>query len=201
MRKAVLHLKSADPVLARVIEKIGPCRIAYREPVFDSLARAIVFQQLNGRAAASIFARLAAACGNGTLSADGLLRLSPTKMRSLGLSAQKTAYLRDLARKTRDGAVDFAALPSLADEEVIRRLTAVRGIGVWTAQMFLIFALRRPDVLPTGDYGVRSAMRKLYELETLPKPAEMEAIAAAWRPWRSVGSWYLWRTLDGPAGI
>jgi DNA-3-methyladenine glycosylase II len=201
MRRAVLHLKNADPVLAEVIEKIGPCRMAYREPGFDSLARAIVFQQLNGRAAATIFARLTAACGDSVLSAERLLGVSPRKLRSIGLSAQKTAYLRDLARKTRDGWVDFAALGSLADEEVIERLTAVKGIGDWTAQMFLIFALRRPDVLPTGDYGIRSAMRRLYKLETLPKAAEMEAIAAAWRPWRSVGSWYLWRTLDGPAGI
>ena len=200
MRKAVTHLRRADPLLSAVIGRIGPCRIAYRQPVFDSLARSIVFQQLNGRAAASIYSRLEAARG-GPLTPETLLRLRLPRLRSLGVSPQKAAYLRDLARRTLSGAVDFDALPSLPDEGVIERLTAVKGIGVWTAHMFLIFALRRPDVLPTGDYGVRSAMRNVYGLPDLPKPSAIEGLAEPWRPWRSIASWYLWRTLDGDAGI
>ena len=200
MRKAVNHLCRADPLLAAVIARIGPCRFAYREPVFDSLARSIVFQQLNGRAAASIYSRLEAACVT-PVTAEKLLQLRLPKLRALGISPQKAGYLRGLARRTLSGAIDFDALPSLPDEDVIERLTAVKGIGVWTAHMFLIFALRRPDVLPTGDYGVRSAMRNVYGLPDLPKPAGMERIALPWRPWRSIASWYLWRTLDGDAGI
>jgi len=200
MRKAVRHLRRADPLLAAVIDRIGPCRIAYREPVFDSLARSIVFQQLNGRAASSIYSRLEAACG-APLTPEKLLRLRLPRLRSLGVSPQKAAYLRDLAKRTIAGEIAFPDLASLPDQDVIERLTAVKGIGVWTAQMFLIFALRRPDVLPTGDFGVRSAMRNIYGLPDLPKPAEMERIGAIWRPWRSVASWYLWRTVDGDAEI
>ena len=120
-------------------------------------------------------------------------------MRSLGLSTAKTAYIRDLARHTRDRKVIFEELTALADAEVIERLTQVKGIGTWTAQMFLMFALERPDVLPVGDLGVRSAIRKAYSLAELPSPAEMEEIARRWRPYCSVASWYLWRSLDGPA--
>ena len=122
-------------------------------------------------------------------------------MRKLGLSTQKTAYIRDLARHTRDGGLLFEELPSLPDEVVIERLTRVKGIGVWTAQMFLMFALRRQDVLPTGDLGVRTAIRKAYNLPALPTPAEMEEIARNWRPWCSVASWYLWRSLEGVAQL
>ena len=120
-------------------------------------------------------------------------------MRTLGLSTQKTAYIRDLARHTRDGKLVFEELADLTDEEVIERLTQVKGIGVWTAHMFLMFALRRHDVLPTGDLGVRNAIRKAYDLAELPTPAEMEEIAADWRPYCSVASWYLWRSLEGVA--
>lgn len=200
MRRAINHLKKADPKLAAVIEHVGPYRMTYREPDFATMARSIVFQQLNGKAASSIYAKFEAGCG-GAVSPDAVLRLRLPKMRTLGLSAQKSEYLRDLARRTRDGEVDFNALGSLGDEEVIRRLTVVKGVGVWTVHMFLIFALRRPDVLPVGDFGVRAAMKRLYELPDMPKPAEMERIAAPWRPWRSVASWYLWRSLDGPVLI
>jgi DNA-3-methyladenine glycosylase II len=129
------------------------------------------------------------------------LALPPGRMRKLGLSTQKTAYIRDLARHTRDGGLLFEELPSLPDEVVIERLTRVKGIGVWTAQMFLMFALRRQDVLPTGDLGVRTAIRKAYNLPALPTPAEMEEIARNWRPWCSVASWYLWRSLEGVAQL
>jgi DNA-3-methyladenine glycosylase II len=122
-------------------------------------------------------------------------------MRSLGLSGQKTAYIRDLARRTRDGAVAFEELPRLSDQEVIERLTQVKGIGPWTVHMFLIFALRRHDVLPVGDLGIRAAIRKAYGLAELPTPAEIEAMAARWRPYCTVASWYLWRSLEPNANL
>jgi DNA-3-methyladenine glycosylase II len=197
MRKAIAHLKKSDPKMAEVIGRVGPYRIEYRAPDFATMARSIVFQQLNGRAAASIYARFEAGCG-GCVAPETILRLRTARLRALGLSPQKTDYVRDLARRTQAGEIDFAALSALEDDEIIRRLTAVKGVGVWTVHMFLIFALRRPDVLPVGDYGVRAAMKRLYGLADLPKPAEMERLAAPWRPWRSVASWYLWRSLDGP---
>jgi DNA-3-methyladenine glycosylase II len=125
-----------------------------------------------------------------------MLKLRPERMRKLGLSAQKTLYIRELAKHTRRGTVIFESLPDADDTAVIEHLTQVKGIGVWTAQMFLIFALRRPDVLPVADLGIRSAMQKAYGLDGLPKPPEMEKIAAAWKPWTSVACWYLWRSLD-----
>jgi DNA-3-methyladenine glycosylase II len=122
-------------------------------------------------------------------------------MRALGLSKQKTLYIRDLARHTRDGKLVFEELAALADELVIERLTQVKGIGVWTAHMFLIFALRRTDILPTGDLGIRNAMKKAYAMAEPPTPAEMEAMAKRWRPYCSVASWYLWRSLEGDAAL
>jgi DNA-3-methyladenine glycosylase II len=196
MRKVIRHLKAADPVLAGIIQQVGPCRIQYRETDFTALARAIVFQQLNGTAAATIFARTVAATGQGRLSPRAVLRTPVARLRAAGLSAAKTAYLRDLAENVVSGAIRFRRLPAMSDEDVIATLTQVKGIGVWTAHMFLLFALRRPDVLPVGDYGVRAAMKKAYGLPHLPKPAEMERIALPWRPYCSIASWYLWRSLQ-----
>ena len=184
-------------MLEAVIGRVGPYRIDYREPQFATMARSIIFQQLNGRAASSIYAKFEAGCG-GAVTPEAILRLRTAQMRKLGLSAQKSEYLRDLAKRTHAGDLDFTKLSVLDDEEVITRLTVVKGVGVWTVHMFLIFALRRPDVLPVGDYGVRSAMQRLYHLDALPKPVEMERLAEPWRPWRSVASWYLWRSLEGP---
>jgi DNA-3-methyladenine glycosylase II len=130
-----------------------------------------------------------------------ILKMRPARMRKLGLSAAKTAYIRDLARHTRDGSVVFEELGGLPDEEVIARLTKVKGIGVWTAHMFLMFALQRHNVLPTGDLGIRSAIRKAYALEEMPLPKEVEAIAAKWHPYCTVASWYLWRSLDTEASL
>ncbi len=162
---------------------------------FSSLAEAIVYQQLNGRAAVTIFNRFATLAGK-PLTPEGILKLSDEQLRSVGLSKQKSAYLKDLAAKTAAGLLDFARLPELADDEVIKHLTQVKGIGVWTAHMFLIFSLRRPDVLPTGDYGVQVAIKKHYKKRKLPKPKDMEKIARAWAPYRSVACWYMWRSLD-----
>jgi len=214
MRKAVVHLKKSDPVLRRIISRIGPCRMQFGPPEFHNLAEAIVYQQLNGRAAETIFNRLAAVAGE-PLTPEGILKLSDQQMRGVGLSKQKTSYLKDLAAKTASGLLDFACLSDLPDDEVIGHLTQVKGIGVWTAQMFLMFSLRREDVLPTGDFGVRMAMFKHYldvqrsksskKLASengrkrkikLPTPKQMEKIAHCWKPYRSVACWYLWKSLD-----
>jgi DNA-3-methyladenine glycosylase II len=201
MRKAILHLKKADPVLGSIIERVGPYKIQYREPTFQTLVRSIVYQQLSGKAALTIFNRLVAAAKADPLTPEAILRLRPTRMRALGLSKQKMTYIRELARMTRDGIIDFDRYPELEDAAIIEHLTEVKGVGVWTVHMFLIFALRRHDVLPTGDLGVRMAMKKAYGLPDLPKPAEMEKIAAAWKPYCSVASWYLWRSLDNQGAM
>jgi len=195
MRKAVLHLKKSDPVLRAIIERVGPCRMEFGPAEFASLAEAIVYQQLNGKAAVTIFKRFAALAGE-PITPDGILKLTDDQLRSVGLSKQKSAYLKDLAAKTASGLLDFSRLPQLPDEEVIEHLTQVKGIGVWTAHMFLIFSLQRPNVLPTGDYGVQMALKKHYKKRKLPKPKDMEKIASAWEPYRSIACWYMWRSLD-----
>ncbi len=162
---------------------------------FCDVAEAIVYQQLNGRAAATIFKRFVELAGD-PLTPAGILKLSDAQLRSVGLSKQKSAYLKDLAGKTVSGLLDFARMPGLSDDEVIEHLTQVKGIGVWTAHMFLMFSLRRPNVLPTGDYGVQVAVKKHYKKRKLPKPKDMEKIARAWEPYRSVACWYMWRSLD-----
>jgi len=201
MKKALHHLKSADPVLGSLIERIGPFKMQYRDPNFHSLARSIVYQQLSGKAASTIFNRLTAAAKADPLTPESILKLRPARMRTLGLSKQKLTYVRELARMTRDGSISFEHAPSMEDAAIIDHFTQVKGVGVWTAQMFLIFALRRLDVLPTGDLAVRAAIKKVYDLPELPTPAEMEKIAASWRPYCSVASWYLWRSLDNPGAM
>jgi len=195
MRKAINHLKKSDPVLRAIIERVGPCRIEFGPAEFCSLAEAIVYQQLNGKAAVTIWKRFAALAGE-PVTPEGILKLSDEQLRSVGLSKQKSAYLKDLAAKTAAGLLEFSKLPDLPDEEVIKHLTQVKGIGVWTAHMFLIFSLRRPNVLPTGDYGVQMAVKKHYKKRKLPKPKDMEKIARAWEPYRSIACWYMWRSLD-----
>jgi len=195
MRKAINHLRQSDPVLSAIIEHVGAFQLHYDEPAFHSLAEAIVYQQLHGKAAATIFGRLAALTGN-PLTPEGILKLSVEQMRAVGLSKQKLSYLRDLAAKTHSGELDFTRLPDLSDAEVTKQLTQFKGIGVWTAHMFLMFALRRPNVLPTGDLGVQMAIRKHYRKRKLPKPAQMEKIAKCWEPYRSVACWYLWKSMD-----
>jgi DNA-3-methyladenine glycosylase II len=195
MRKAIVHLKKADPVLAGIIDRVGRFAMNYDEPAFHSLAEAIVYQQLHGKAAATIFKRLTDLAGD-RLTPEGILNLSEEQLRGVGLSKQKLSYLRDLAEKTQTGALDFSQMAALPDTEVIKTLTQVKGIGVWTAHMFLMFSLRRPDVLPTGDLGIQMAIRKHYRKRKLPKPVQMEKIAKSWSPYRSVACWYLWRSMD-----
>lgn len=195
MRKAINHLKKSDPVLRAIIERVGPCRIEYSPPEFQSLAEAIVYQQLNGKAASTIFNRLADLAGK-PITPEGIVKLTDPQMRSVGLSKQKTSYLRDMAERAINGQLDFSRLPERSDEEVIEHLTQVKGVGVWTAQMFLMFTLKRPNVLPTGDFGVQVAVKKHYNKRKMPKPALMEKIAKPWEPYRSIACWYLWRSLD-----
>jgi DNA-3-methyladenine glycosylase II len=220
MRRAVIHLKKSDPILRRIIERIGPCRMRFGSPEFHSLAEAIVYQQLNGKAAVTIFNRFAVLAGE-PLTPEGILKLTDEQMRGAGLSKQKTSYLKDLSAKTAAGLLDFSQLPGLPDAEVIEHLTQVKGIGVWTAQMFLMFTLKRENVLPTGDFGIRMAMYKHYldvsrakalkhsakakkpaakkgpkRKIKLPNPEQMEKIARRWEPYRSVACWYMWQSLD-----
>lgn len=195
MRKAILHLKKTDPVLKEIIDRVGAYRMKYREPVFETLVRSIVFQQLSGKAAGRIYDRLAEATGE-PITPEAVLRLRPERMRELGLSRQKIEYIRDLASRAISGEVDFDRCHLLEDEEVIKRFTAVKGIGIWTVQMFLMFALRRPNVLPTGDLGLRAAIKKAYGLEEMPKPTDVARLGEAWSPYASVASWYLWRSLE-----
>ena len=200
MKQAIYHLKKSDPVLAAIIDRVGDYGIEFRDPDFATLVKSIVYQQLSGRVASVIFGRLVRATGN-PLTPASVLKLRPARMRSLGLSTQKTKYIRDLARHARDGRVLFEELPQLSDQEIIDRLTRVKGVGTWTVHMFLIFALRRLDILPTGDLGIRNAIRKAYGLKELPLAAEMEELAARWRPYCTVASWYLWRSLEPNANL
>ena len=195
MRKAINHLKKCDPILAAIIKQVGPCRMEFGEPTFHSLTEAILYQQLNGKAAVTIFKRFTDLAGD-PLTPDGILKLTDAQMRGVGLSKQKTSYLRDLSEKTKAGLLEFERLPELSEEEVIQHLTQVKGVGVWTAHMFLMFTLRRPDILPTGDYGVQAAIKKHYKKRKWPKPAIMEKIAKSWAPYRSIACWYLWKSLD-----
>ena len=195
MRKALLHLKKSDPVMRAIIERVGPYKMQFGEPKFHSLAEAIVYQQLNGKAAVTIFKRFAALAGD-PLTPAGILKLKPEQMRSAGLSKQKTSYLFDMAERANRRELDFARLPKMSDDEVIEHLTQVKGVGVWTAHMFLIFTLKRQNILPTGDFGIRMAMKKHYHKRKLPNPVQMEKIARPWEPYRSIACWYLWRSLD-----
>jgi DNA-3-methyladenine glycosylase II len=196
MRKALNHLKKSDPTLAAIIVRVGPYRMTYREPAFATLVRSIVFQQLNGKAASKIFERLEAAAA-GELTPQALTAMTDAEYRKAGISPQKLGYLRDLAQRTAAGEIDFARLPQLSDAEVIEHLTRVKGVGMWTAQMFLMFALRRVNVMPTNDLGVLMAIRRHYRKRKLPKPQHVLKLAKKWEPYCSVACWYLWRSMDG----
>jgi DNA-3-methyladenine glycosylase II len=196
MRKAISHLKRSDPILAAIIERVGPCRMTYTEPIFESLARSIVYQQLSGKAASTIFGRFLSASGGTPLTPKKVLRLSFEEMRALGLSTQKATYVRDLAEKTAAKEVVFEKFQSMTNDEIMASLTQVKGIGVWTVQMFLMFSLRRPDVLPCGDLGIRNAVQKAYGLESPATVTQIEQIGTTWRPYCTIASWYLWRSLE-----
>lgn len=195
--KVLQHLRQ-DPRLAAVIDRVGALRFTARSEGthFGALARSIVYQQLSGQAAATIHGRLLALFdGREPLPAE-LLVVPDDRLRSVGLSRQKLAYLKDLARHATEGLLEVEKLSALPDAEIITQVTAVKGVGVWTAQMFLMFRLGRPDVLPVLDLGIRKAIQRLYRLRKLPDAQKIEKLAAQWRPYCSVASWYLWRSLE-----
>ena len=197
---ACRHLRRADPALARVMRRAGDIRLEPRatQSLFHALAESITYQQLSGKAAATIFRRVVALFAPKRFPAPAdLLAMSDAKLRAAGLSGAKTAALKDLAAKSLDGTVpSLARVRRMSDEEVVERLTAVRGIGPWTVEMLLIFRLGRPDVLPVADLGVRKGFALTYGSEELPSADELRAYAERWRPYRTVASWYMWRTLD-----
>jgi len=190
------HLRAADPVLRSIIDRVGPYTLRFERDRFGLLVRSIVSQQISTTAARAIRQRLHALAEPAGLTADNLLRYSLDQLRGVGLSQQKASYIMDLAAKVADGTVDLRRIGRLPDEQVIETLIRVKGIGRWTAQMFLIFSLGRPDVFPHDDLGVRAAIRDHYGLADLPDKSTSHAIAAAWRPYASVASWYCWRSLD-----
>jgi DNA-3-methyladenine glycosylase II len=192
--KARRHLARRDPVLKRLIAGVGPCTMRHDPDGFAALVRSIIAQQISTKAAASIHARLVQALGERGLQPPALLALTDEELRGAGLSASKVRSLRDLADKVHSGTVPLGRLPDLTDEEVIACLLPVRGIGRWTAQMFLIFSLGRPDVLPVDDLGLRAGVRQAYELADLPGREALTELAEPWRPYRSVATWYFWRS-------
>jgi 3-methyladenine DNA glycosylase/8-oxoguanine DNA glycosylase len=214
---ALAHLTAADPVIARIIAAVGPFAMrADHDDPFRALARSIIFQQLSGKAASTIFGRFLALFGpeldghNEARRTDPdwspltepfpeparVLALTDEQMRSAGLSRQKTAAIRSLAEHFATGELGSHAFATLPDDDIIERVTKVRGIGRWTAEMFLMFHLGRPDVLPVNDVGINRAIARQYGLEVLPKPADVLRIGEPWRPWATVACWYLWRTVD-----
>jgi 3-methyladenine DNA glycosylase/8-oxoguanine DNA glycosylase len=198
---ALEHLRVADPKLALLMERVGPCELRVRSEldIFQSLLRSIVYQQLAGSAASAILARVVGCfCDNGDFpTPQHILGASDELLRSAGLSRNKMLAVKDLAQKAVEGVVPTRAQARhLTNEELIERLTEIRGIGVWTVEMLLIFGLGRPDVLPVTDYGVRKGFQRAFKTRELPKPAQMIRRAEKWRPYRSVASWYLWRAAE-----
>ncbi len=199
--EAIAYLRTADPALVRVMDAAGPFAMELKKArsVFAALAEAIVYQQLSTKAAATIFSRLCSHFPRGPtgLTAERLLALSDARIRSAGISRPKLKSLRDLARRSMAGEVPtLAAARRMTDAEIIERLIAVHGIGRWSAEMFLMFRLGRPDVLPVDDYSLRKAYATAFRKRALPSPQALTKAGEKWRPYRTVASWYLWRTLD-----
>jgi DNA-3-methyladenine glycosylase II len=192
---AIAHLRAADPRWGPPIDRIGPCQLRPRRDRFGTLVRAIIGQQISSRAAAAIDARLRDRAGS-PHEPRALLDLGEAGLRAVGLSGVKARYVLNLAEAVGTGRIPLRRIGTRGDAEIIARLTAVKGIGTWTAEMFLIFALNRPDVLPVGDLGVRSGLRDYYGLADLPTPRVCVALAEPWRPFRTVAMWYLWKAID-----
>ncbi len=204
---AVAHLRAMDPAIVRLIDAVGPftLEVETEASTFAALSRTIVYQQLNGRAAATIHGRVCAAAtgdARGVPSAEDIMGLSDATLRGAGLSASKLLSLRDLASRTIAGRVpDLAQLRRLTDEAIIECLTEIRGIGPWSVQMLLMFRLGRPDVLPVDDFGVRKGFGRMLHKRVMPDRHQLERHARRWRPYRSVASWYMWRATELPAEV
>ena len=195
----VEHLRAVDARLAALIERVGACTLRPRGQVYRSLFRAVLYQQLAGSAAGAIERRVCALFGGRIPQPVEFLAAAPPQLLAAGLSRQKLSYLRDLAAAFATGRLRAQRLARLNDEEIVAAVTTVHGIGEWTAHMLLLFCLGRPDVLPVGDYGVRKGVQRLYRLRQLPKRRALERIAAPWQPYRSIGAWYIWRSIDTTA--
>lgn len=193
--QAAEELASRAPIFAPLVDRFGPATVEPERDRFAALVEAICSQQLSLKAAATVYGRIEKLC-DGTVEPDRLARASSEELRACGLSRAKVSYVQDLTSHVRDGPLDLDALDGLPDPGVVERLTAVKGIGVWTAHMVLIFTLHRPDVLPTGDLGVRDGARRVLGLDDEPTEAELSELAEPWQPYRSVASWYLWKERD-----
>ncbi len=193
---AVKHLRRRDPVLGALIDRVGPYEMREGRNAFEVMLRTIVSQQLSGKAADSIYARLATAMGSRSPRPEHLLSLREEQLRACGLSRSKAAYVRNVAERFEAQRYTLRSFSKLDDDTVIEALTTIKGVGEWSAHIFLMFGLRRPDVFPIGDLGLRKGMLKTYGLRANTKPAKLHKIAEAWRPYRTVGSLYMWRNYD-----
>jgi DNA-3-methyladenine glycosylase II len=198
IRKAVSHLKKADPTMARLIAEVGPCKYEVKKfgTHFDALCRSIIYQQLSTKAAGTIHGRFLDLFPDRQPTPEALGLLPEETLRGVGLSRQKLNYLKDLAQRVHTGALPLDHLDELPDQDIIDYLVQVKGIGVWTAQMFLMFRLGRLDVLPDLDLGIRNAIKKVYRVRGVPNGKRIQKLGAPWRPYASVACWYLWRSLD-----
>jgi len=196
--KARRFLARRDPVLRDLMRLHGPCGLAaaQHEDPFRALVHAIISQQLSSKAAATIAARFDALFGAGRPTPSDVARVPDDRLRGVGISGQKVRYLRDLCARIDDTSLDLQGLPDMSDDEVIEALTRVKGIGRWTAEMFLMFRLHRPDVLPVGDFGIVKAVQRAYRLRKVPTPERLVRLGEPWRPYRSIACWYLWASLD-----
>ncbi|MFN0207583.1 MAG: DNA-3-methyladenine glycosylase family protein [Planctomycetota bacterium] len=198
--KAARHLAKTDAKFAEIIRRAGPPKLELHTcPPFESLVKTIVYQQLSGKAAATIFGRLEKVSGG--MTPQAIDRLDDASVRAAGISSQKLRYLRDLTSRSLANQLPYSKFESMADDEILNKLIEVKGIGVWSAQIFLMFALGRPDVLPSGDLGIQKAVKKLYRLRELPKPERLIKMSEPWKPYRTVASWYLWKSIDGDAAV
>jgi DNA-3-methyladenine glycosylase II len=201
-RSSIRHLKRIDPVLARVIESVGPFRMQLRTEGshFEALTRSIVYQQLSGKAAGTILARFNALFPRNAPTPEAVLATTDEQLRAVGLSRQKIAYMKDLASKVVSGELPLDQVDAMSDDDLITHLIQVKGIGRWTAQMFLMFRLGRPDVLPELDLGIQNAIKRAYRKRKRPTPKDVRKLGAKWSPHSSVAAWYLWRSLDNGDG-
>lgn len=198
MEAAVAHLSApdAEPVMAELVARFGPLHLSRTDDYFSTLVESIASQQLSSKVADTITKRIRALMGdNERIEVESVLAVPDQALRDAGLSWGKVRYVKDLAQKVADGEVHLQSISQMTNEDAVAELVKVKGIGRWTAEMFLMFSLARPDVLAVGDYGLQSAIKRLYSLSDLPKPAEMQELAEPWRPFRSYASLYLWRAL------